>query len=1500
FVETVGGDLTVKIEDNTDTGEGIYVESVTHHDQTLDDAAIFYTSIGSLILLKILPYQEKHWRYLVFNEKLGTVTRVDSIANSCVLLPEDHGIIFSDGYHLRTGETKRFDSGLTDMLFERRVASPNGEDHLYVFYNRLTGVYVLMAYNIITRRVETPIVCHGYSVFRNGELVYFRANDEPQKHHVLQVWRTPFMEGEFRAGEKTASHLYKIGNADVVRCMAECHEVLNLIAREDTYADLYVDLAKTAGDITDAYFWTAHPEAFELKPVLLEIKGAAESAIAEFDKVRRIRRATADESARVAQAARKAATAARNTRPDDIMGFVHRLSELRAVRGEIVGLRDLRYSDGDAIDALESENAEATGHVSEHCVEFLLKPEALDPYRSQVNGHADAVDSVAKVAGADEVEAALTRTGGELEMLIDIVGNLKIADATQTTQIVEDISTIYATLNQVRAALKNRRRELFRVEGAAQFGAQVKLIDQAIVNYLDLCDAPEKCEEYLSKTMVQLEELEGRFADFDEYVEQLAEKRDEVYNAFESRRLQLVEQRNRRAGSLEKSAGRVLTTIRHRLDRFETVAEIHGYLAADLMVEKVRDIVARLEELGDSVKAGDIQTRLKTLREDAVRQLRDRQELFVDGGDILQLGNHKFSVNRQELELTIVPRDGRMCFHLAGTGFFEPVTDPEFLATEPVWDQECVSENADVYRAETLAWQLLRALESPTPPEGIDTAAWLALEETDRLAAVQRFMAPRYAEGYTKGVHDRDAASILASLAETHLAAGLLRHTPEERALALLFWLAEGDERIEKKARALGLLRRVFAGAGAPEAHVAGLRDTIEAFRRTLERSSPVLHGADPGEAALYLFREWLDETAIAISPAAAELVKEFRRILTAKRLEKSFENALSPFEDDPVGRFEVVRDWLEGVLRPNRVESPTQPCLVEAAVHLVRGEFELTAVKHLALTAELSGLAGSHPRVEGGVYRFDYHDLARRMRRFEAEVVPPFVAYQKRKVALIEERRGAMRLDEFKPRVMSSFVRNRLLDRVYLPLIGSNLAKQLGTAGEDTRTDRMGLLLLISPPGYGKTTLMEYVANRLGLTFVKINGPALGHDVKSLDPEDAPNAGAREEIHRLNLALEMGDNVMIYLDDIQHTNPELLQKFISLCDAQRKIEGVWNGRPRTHDLRGKRVCVVMAGNPYTESGGKFQIPDMLANRADTHNLGDIVGGHADAFEDSYVENSLTSNPVLGRLAARGQGDVFAVMRVAATGSREGVDFEGNYTMEEIDELVSVMKKLMRVRDTILRVNREYIRSAAMEEAYRTEPAFRLQGSYRNMNRIAEKILPIMTDAEVVAAIGDHYESEAQTLTRGAEANLLKFRELEGALTEPESERWTEIKRRFGRNQLIGGAGEHDPVTRVVGAMSGFAEGLSRIEQVLTRARDDRLAPATLADVTVEKLETIIENLRAVPVNVEIKVVPVHEGEEAPAASPPEPANKKRAPKKIPGKARNLPVDVETDVEQGD
>ncbi|MCA8995940.1 MAG: AAA family ATPase, partial [Planctomycetaceae bacterium] len=243
------------------------------------------------------------------------------------------------------------------------------------------------------------------------------------------------------------------------------------------------------------------------------------------------------------------------------------------------------------------------------------------------------------------------------------------------------------------------------------------------------------------------------------------------------------------------------------------------------------------------------------------------------------------------------------------------------------------------------------------------------------------------------------------------------------------------------------------------------------------------------------------------------------------------------------------------------------------------------------------------------------------------------------------------------------------------------------------------------------------------------------------------------------------------------------------------------------------------------ESGEKFQIPDMLSNRADIYNLGEIIGDSADAFEMSYLENSLTSNPVLSRLASRSQKDVYGVIKLAQqtrrqqeTGqppSQEGIDFEGNYSAEELNEFVSVMVKLMRVRDVVLRVNREYITSAAQHDDYRTEPPFLLQGSYRNMNRIAEKVLPVMNDKELETLIVSSYQNDAQTLTSGTEANLLKFKELTGLMTPREQQRWEDIKKTFRQNVKLRGIGSDDKVGQVIATLSTFNDGLDSIRKAV-------------------------------------------------------------------------------------
>jgi hypothetical protein len=452
-----------------------------------------------------------------------------------------------------------------------------------------------------------------------------------------------------------------------------------------------------------------------------------------------------------------------------------------------------------------------------------------------------------------------------------------------------------------------------------------------------------------------------------------------------------------------------------------------------------------------------------------------------------------------------------------------------------------------------------------------------------------------------------------------------------------------------------------------------------------------------------------------------------------------------------------------------------------------------------------VGGLLGAHPRIAARRLEFRLDDLLARVRAHDEHEVPAHRAYRAARTRLLESERTRLRLDEHAARVPGSFVRNSLLDEVYLPLIGDNLAQQLGTAGSARLVDRSGLLVLVSPPGYGKTTLVEYVASRLGLLLVKVNGPALGAGVTNLDPARAPDAAARQEVEKINLALELGTNVMLYLDDIQHTSPELLQKFVPLCDTGRRMEGVRDGRAVTFDLRGKRFAVVLAGNPFTESGHRFRLPDMLANRADVWNLGEVLAGRDDLFELSYVQNTLTANPVLAALSDRDPADVPALIRLVSGDAT--VRLSHPYSDEDLARIRQVLAHLLRARAVVLAVNRAYIASAAQDDSARTEPPFLLQGSYRDMTAIARRIRPAMDAGEVEALIDDHYLAEAKTLGSAAEANLLKLAELRGHHTPEQAARWAQVTAAYRRRQALGGSTD-DPVGRAIGAISVLTDRL--------------------------------------------------------------------------------------------
>ncbi|MEL7223006.1 MAG: DNA repair ATPase, partial [Bacteroidota bacterium] len=383
FVETVGGDLTIKIEDNTDDGLGIYREPVDYPDQTLDDAEFAYADLGNLIALRIRPYQEED-RYFVYNEKIQQIERVDALSQSGILLPEGQGLIFANGYYLQTGEYKLFEQNAEALLFKKRISAGNGEDYLFAFYDNWNGTFVLLPYNIISQEVATPIICNGFTVFPGGELCYFRAEEEQTKHHVMQIWQTPFVEGAAVPSAHQDSYLFKVGNKDIVKAMAECQEILTLCGKDDSYVNLYDDLVKRCTDVLDAYYWINDEQAFTLSEDIKPIRATAQAAIEEFEKKVRAQRQTTGQLEAVADAASTLFDRIRRERFDNIEMFVEQLAALRKLRGDILGLKELPFTDEAMIAELEEEAKKANEKLSEACVEFLLDPAALQPYDERI------------------------------------------------------------------------------------------------------------------------------------------------------------------------------------------------------------------------------------------------------------------------------------------------------------------------------------------------------------------------------------------------------------------------------------------------------------------------------------------------------------------------------------------------------------------------------------------------------------------------------------------------------------------------------------------------------------------------------------------------------------------------------------------------------------------------------------------------------------------------------------------------------------------------------------------------------------------------------------------------------------------------------------------------------------------------------------------------------------------------------------------------------------
>ncbi|MBP7607660.1 MAG: DNA repair ATPase, partial [Giesbergeria sp.] len=449
FVETTGGTLTVKVEDNTETGLGIYDEPVEDANQALGDAEIAYAKLGLLILLQVRPYRESTTRYLVFNQRTQQVLRLDAIGASCMQLPEDHGIIFPGGYYLQSGEHKRFDlpPELTEQLrFTRMKRSPNGEDVAYIFYGTVpppqgspatldAGCYAIFTYNLIEKSLAPPILADGYSAFPDGRMLVFQAaRGEATRVHPMQLWRTPFATEEYASRQPTGTGFFaRVGNADLVRGISDLLGIARAVREQVPTRTAYEDLIRQCQRARDAYFWLDAPEVQQAAADLQGIEQAARATLAEFEKVESIRQDTSRALQRAEGQQRELMTEIATQMWRTPQDFVRALDRLRQRQGELHLLRELRYADLPRIDEMAAQLTAEQQRLGERAMQFLADEKAFDGQQKALAAVGAALPQAATATLLSEQLDALDTEAAGLDLLSEQLGNLPGGDAVQRT-----------------------------------------------------------------------------------------------------------------------------------------------------------------------------------------------------------------------------------------------------------------------------------------------------------------------------------------------------------------------------------------------------------------------------------------------------------------------------------------------------------------------------------------------------------------------------------------------------------------------------------------------------------------------------------------------------------------------------------------------------------------------------------------------------------------------------------------------------------------------------------------------------------------------------------------------------------------------------------------------------------------------------------------------------------------------------------------------------------
>ena len=264
------------------------------------------------------------------------------------------------------------------------------------------------------------------------------------------------------------------------------------------------------------------------------------------------------------------------------------------------------------------------------------------------------------------------------------------------------------------------------------------------------------------------------------------------------------------------------------------------------------------------------------------------------------------------------------------------------------------------------------------------------LAQPDELArAIRDFAAPRYKEGYEKGIHDHDAAAILVRLLPLRESAGLLRYAPSARAFASLFWSRRREEREvagwPERARSSRSIQQMF---GRDDGLLA-LRGEVAAAMRALLAEQPI--ALDPqhiDEAAEYLVWELSAERPeFTFSKYARQLQEGLKLRLQGARLWTTTGRPWSVSASGPPPSGNWPATGCAGLCGDAEFQ-PLAAYLTRRWRSLLDEEMP-RRITEVDLRFQVDGLMGEHPRIVERGLALAVDDFFGRLRRHRQQFLP-------------------------------------------------------------------------------------------------------------------------------------------------------------------------------------------------------------------------------------------------------------------------------------------------------------------------------------------------------------------------------------------------------------------------------------------------------------------------------------------------------------------------------